>query len=231
LDNVINVNPLRYAIIKPRSDGRGYGGLDFVPDTAPLQDSPSGTGKGAQVEVRPELWRYIEKINTPADYGYTRAIGKMWINSPYAINTPYSTAKAESLSCGCNIVAYTDETSTHVKLLSRPWGFDTSKLNPEIDNWHNYPYLFWKAQAISPFGQLIKVGEAQDVYFPLIHNTELWMAKSMIELFPVGPRYRFYGLNVYDRDKPLLIVNSSGRHFYNGFRINTPSLIPPRNWI
>jgi len=44
----IAIKPLRYAIIKPRSDGRGYGGLDFVPDTAPLQDSPSGTGKGAQ---------------------------------------------------------------------------------------------------------------------------------------------------------------------------------------
>jgi hypothetical protein len=231
--DTVNVKPLHYAIIKPRVEGRNYGQppneLTFVPDTAPLQDSPSGTGKGATLTIRENVWRYIEKINPlKADYGYVRKPHAMWINIEYEEDTLYSAARAESISCGCNIVAYTEETNTHIKLLARPTDFDFSNLNPAVDNWYYRPYMYFKAQAIRKDWRFAKVANAQDVYIPLLYNpgSELWIEKSMIELFPAGYNYRFYGINIYDGDRPLRVNGAN----YNGFPLSTPSLIPPHIW-
>ena len=164
---------LAYIHHRPRGDG-------FFPDTCTAQDVGQGDLKGNTIPIYSNWWKYIEKINTAAAYNYARSIGLMWINILYDKETPYSTARAESVLCGGNFISWDLETDTHVRVLSYPANMNTDTLT---DDWHNKPYLFWKACAVNGDGRVIKVGNALDVYIPIIRNTELWIRKSKVTIF------------------------------------------------
>lgn len=212
--------------------------MTFYPDTIPMQDRPRGAGKGDTIPILNPWWEYMKKINTPEGYIYNRSIGCMWINIWYDQETDTPTPKAESIHCGGNFVAYEEETSTHVKLISYDYRMKTDGLNPEFDNWRMKPYLFWKAAAIDISGKMIMPvvsGEARDVYFPLIRKTELWMNKNDLEIFPTPPggmTYELRGVNVFGRIGkdlvPLLTVTNRIRTFHTDwFRLSTEGVIPP----
>lgn len=243
--NEIRQPAYQFAIIKhrPRDNSGGdpsIGGFDirFSPDTIPMQDRPKGTGKGNTIPILNPWWEYMKKINTPEGYIYNRSIGCMWINIWYDQETDTPTPKAESIHCGGNFIAYEEETSTHVKLISYDYRMKTVGLDPEFDNWHMKPYLFWKAVAIDIGGKMIMpvvLGEARDVYFPLIRRTELWMNKKDLEFFPAPPKgmtYELRGVNVFGRIGkdlvPLLTVRNRIRTFHTDwFRLSTEGVIPP----
>ena len=184
---------------------RPHGNLAYYPDTIPLQDQPKGSLKGRNIAIRSNWWHYLEKINTdPRSYSYTRGVHNMWINSEYDVQTPYSTGKAESICCGGNFVAYTEETATHLKIMAWDNHLDTSTLDPEINNWFNQPYLFWKACAVKQGGgAVINVASALDVYIPIICNeaqfglpAELWIEKSRVQILGEND-WTFHNGNVY----------------------------------
>jgi hypothetical protein len=193
---------LAYIHHRPRVSG-----LNYSPDTAPMQDRGTGQQKGRTIPIRRNWWEYLQKINSPKGYEYTRSVGLMWVNIDYDRNTPYSTARAESIHCGGNFLEWDIETDTHVRVVSYPNGMDTSALNPQVDNWHNKPHRFWKACSIDLSGHVIKVANGLDVYFPLICNVpefglpaELWMRKDMITTFPPA-EYTFRDGDVYLRNE------------------------------
>jgi len=176
-----------------------------------------------QERIESQWWHYIEKINSVKGYQYARSIGSLWVNGAYDINTPYSTARAESVMCGGNFIAYTEETRTHVKLVRYDFRIDTNRLNPEIDNWHVKPYLFWKATAVDVHGGVFNVGQGLDVFFPLISERDLWIPKSQVEIFPTGPDYQLRGCDIYNNTAPLL----KDGVYMNGFRLETRGVVVP----
>mgnify|MGYP001619641686 FL=1 len=235
--------PYRFAIVKhrPRDNEMGFG-ISYSPDTIPMQDRPQGIGKGNTIPILPPWWEYMQKINSPDGYSYNRSIGAMWINIKYdqeSIN-PSPPPRAESIQCGGNFIAYEEETNTHVKLISYDYRMKTDGLKPLVDNWQMKPYTFWKAVAIDNYGKMINPhvkGKGIDAYFPLIRNTELWMNKNDLELFPsppVGIQYYLRGVNVYGLHAqrgdllPLLTIANDVRKLHTDwFGLSTIGVIPP----
>lgn len=239
--NEIKPPPYKFAIVKHGiyNDSNEWG-ITYYPDARPMQDRPVGTGKGNTIPILPSWWSYMRKINTPEGYTYNRSIGAMWINIWYDQERDKPTPRAESIHCGGNFVAYEEETGTHVKLISYDYRMKTDVLNPAVDNWHMKPYMFWKAVAVDKSGNMINPhvkSKGIDVYFPLIRNTELWMNKKDLELFPVPPdgvQYDLRGVNVYGWNAqrgdflPLLTYTDRVRRFHTDwFSLSTVGVIPP----
>jgi len=233
--------PYKFAIVKhviPNETGEFN--ITYYPDAVPMQDQPKGTGKGDTIPVLNPWWEYMQKINTPDGYSYNRSVGAMWINIQYkdGEGNQIKTPRAESIHCGGNFIAYEEETDTHVRLVSYDYRMKTADLNPAVDNWHLKPWLFWKAVAVSSGGKLINPyvkSKGIDVYFPLIRNTELWMNKNDLELFPditAGMFYEPRGVEVFLSNElhstPLLTVENGKRVFHTSwFRLKTVGVIPP----
>jgi hypothetical protein len=223
----------RYGIVRnhPRT-----GNLAYFPDTVAMQNprwlsskpAVDDTGKGSPIHIESNWWHYIEKINSFRGYKWARSISNMWINLQY-VDTPYSTARAESLHCGSNFFCWDAdyETPTHVKLVTFDWRMDTTVLNRAYNNWFNQSEFFWKPIAVNGEGDIIKVANALDVYFPLIAEKELWMHKKDIEIFPDGYDYKFYGCDVYDGAEPLLTVVGRTQKFHTAWHFETKSNLPP----
>ena len=174
---------LKFAVV--RHDPRN-GGLSYFPDTIPMQNdrstgvpSPIDDGKGDPIHIESNWWHHIKKINSPRGYEWARSIGNMWINGDYDVDTPYSTGVAESVTCGGALVAFTQQTSTHIKLYSYDWRMDTTNLE---ENQFNTPHMYWKAWAINGGGDIIKVANELDVWFPRIAQRDLWMHKWDVKL-------------------------------------------------
>lgn len=206
---------LKFAIVRHRPRA---GGLSFFPDTCPMQNVPNGTGKGDDIHIESNWWHHIERINSERGYKWARSIGNMWINKTYNIDVPYSTAPAESIHCGGNFIAYDLETPHHVRLVAYPYRMDTTNLK---DNWFNKPWMFWKACMVNSEGEIGKVANALDVYFPLIAERELWINKIYIEKFPDGPDYRLQGKDVYDGSRPLLVNGN----FLTDWKLETKGVV------
>ncbi|MDP2778037.1 MAG: hypothetical protein Q8O48_10380, partial [Anaerolineales bacterium] len=129
----------------------------------------------------------------------------------------------------------------HVKLISYDYRMKTDGLNPSVDNWFMKPYLFWKAVAVDKGGNMINPhvkSKGIDVYFPLIRNTELWMNRNDLELFPTPPdgvQYDLRGVNVYGWKNgdflPLLTYTDRVRKFHTDwFGLSTMGVIPPEGF-
>jgi len=233
--------PYKFAIVKhviPNETGEFN--ITYYPDAVPMQDQPKGTGKGDTIPILNPWWEYMQKINTPDGYSYNRSVGALWINIKYkdADGNQIKTPRAESIHCGGNFIAYEEETDTHVKLVSYDYRMKTVGLDLEIDNWFMKPWMFWKACAVNSGGKVINPyvkSRGIDVYFPLIRNTELWMNKNDLELFPDPPAgwsYEPRGVDVFAFNGmgyiPLLTVVDGQRMFHTDwFRLQTTGVIPP----
>ena len=225
--NIINFPWRRYGIVKqPPWFDTGDPGMGFLlPSAQPMQDMPAGDSKGNTIPILPDWWEYIRAINNEDGYLYARSIGSLWINIDY--QTENKTPRAESVMSAYNYIAWDEETDTHVKLLSYSWYHGASGLNPAVDNWRYKPYMFWKCSAYNRGGDVFNVWGGVDCYIPRIYNTELWMRKDYIEPFPVGPDYRFSGIEVFDGAIPLLKLVNGQRTFPTAWHIETPNVIHP----
>lgn len=168
--------------------------IKLLPATVPMQGIPSGEGKGAALPIDSDKWHFIEAINNAKGYEYARSIGKMWINSAYDKDIPYSEAHAESIEDSGNFVSWEEENNGHLNIRA----FDQQEkmmqlFDPAVINWHTRPYLFIKATATNFTRQLFNVGKAIDCYLPLIRRTdgggtgELWLPERKVERFPTLP--------------------------------------------
>lgn len=180
----------RLAYVRHDFNRVGFPQITYFPDVIQYQNTGYGTAKGDTVAIERNWWLYSEKINTPDAYDYTRSIDLMLINRPYDNQTPYSTGMQEPILCGGNFIQIIDETPTHYRVMGYPNGQDTSKLDPEIDNWFCKPHRFFKACAVERNGtKVINVGKGGlDVYWMIIEPkpkatrpAEIWVQKSKVD--------------------------------------------------
>jgi len=224
--NIVTFPWRRYGIVKgaPWVETGDPGMEHLLPSAQPMQDQPAGDSKGSTIPILDDWWNYIADTNDTAGYMYALSVGALWINIEY--RTEIKTPRAESVMSAYNYIAWDEETNTHVKLLSYSWHRGSYGLVPEVDCWKHKPYMFWKCAAYNEIGDVFKVANGVDCYIPRIHNTELWMNKSYIEAFPVGPDYRFSGIEVFDGDQPLLVYNNGVRSFPTAWHIETKNVVP-----
>lgn len=209
-------------------------GLKISPSTVPMPDRPQGDSKGNTIPILPAWQNYIRLINNNKGYDWAMSENWMWINIRY--KQEGKTPQAESIHCGGNYVTWDMETSSHIRLVSyhyqdKPLSF----LNPEVDNWHFAPHLFWKPCSVDALGKIYRMGNGIDAYIPLIARTELWLPKKRVEFFPILPAgysYELRGLDVYLNDRgslsPLMTTDRNRvRTFHNSnWRIDTLGTVP-----
>jgi len=189
--------------------------MRVLPSAQQMQDRPIGDDKGAQIPVLPHMWEYIRKINDQRGYDYARSVGMLWINSKYSdTETPMATTTIS----GGNYFAGDVIENNHIRLLSFPYDIDTSLFSPQYHNWQQMPWMFWKCSGYDEAGNTYKVLDGVDCYLPRIARTELWLPLDKVQLFPVGPDYRFFGSNVYDGDSPLFTITNGVKKFHTDWR-------------
>jgi hypothetical protein len=232
--------PLSYAIIKHRPRKPANPDRTYDPDTIPVQDGPAGTSKGTPIPVLNNWWTHIRQINNDDGYAYARSIGNMWINRYYDETT---TATAEAIENGGNFVAFDKTTDTHGHMLS--YSYQDAPTNI-LENWMNYPYLYFKAIAINEWGHLRNVGNGIDCFLPNLHVTDRWINLNDVEPFPALPyatiygnqpvtitAYRLLGASVIGRledGREIYLLKSTQpaeRSFLTTWKLYTVGVIPP----
>ena len=223
----------KYGIVKVDKVYPSDWSQDTIAGARALQDRPSGTAKGNTIPVFDSVWGYINEINNdPRAYPFWRSEGWLWINIPYKAER--KTPRCECIVSPGNIISWDEQTYTHRKVLSYECTINTlSALDPDKDNWKYRPDLFWKATSYNRNWEINNVGNGIDAFTMRIRNpgTDLWIHKDEIEEFPAGNyQYRLLGTDVYDGEQPLMRIVGNQRVFYTGWKITSPSVIPPVGW-
>jgi hypothetical protein len=162
------------------------------------QAEPTRMGKGSTIPCR-AFFNHMSKIMTPAAYKWAVEPNVLWINERYKGDSDWPEVDAqgnapddrepisECIYYPLNFIAYDKRDGDWFHLLSYINVYPPT--DTETDNWIQKPWLWGKAQAISRDGEkIINVGEALDVYLPLIkHTTSTWMHISQLELLPELP--------------------------------------------
>lgn len=209
-------------------------GLKVSPSTVPMPDQPKGDSKGATIPILTPWQDYIGLINNKRGRDWAMSENWMWINIRY--KQEGKTPQAESIHCGGNYVTWDEETATHIRLVSyhyqdKPMQF----LNPQVDNWHYNPHMFWKPCCVDADGKIYRMGNGIDAYIPLIAKTQLWLPKMGVEFFPTLPAgytYELRGLDVFLNSggvlSPLMTTETNRRRtFHNAnWYISTLGTVP-----
>lgn len=160
---------------------RRNNGLLIYPETVPLQNSAKGTGKG-EVIPYPDQWEaWTRALNSPESAEWLFTVGSMLFNIEYT-----DTPKAESVTNGGEVVAYTKQTATH----SRLFHYRNYSTPPVGATYENRPWGVHKVVCIrSDTLQIMNPGDALDVYFPLLSKGDLplWIPNERLEMFPTLP--------------------------------------------
>lgn len=169
------------------------------PDTCPLQELPAGTSKGTPVQIPPAWFDYIESITPdPQAFNWITGVGNMVFNNRDNPNL------AELIGCGGNYIVFDAETDTHVRAITLHVSDNVYQFDPEVDNWKVKPWLFWKACTINQAGDVRNVGAGLDAYWGLIAKSEIWIAKTFLEIFPSNDGYYFQDGVIMLYDRPYL---------------------------
>lgn len=224
----------------------------FDPATGAAMDHPLGTNKGHTMIIPLAWYNYLKLIQSPAAHNWIFTPNSMMTNLPHWLDGVTGGTEAtdpirfECLILPCNFFEMVSETDTHVQIGARTTQSATARaLNPEINNWHNEPHLFWKAQMRNVAGDLRNVGNALDAYTAVMKQLpELWVHKKDVEMFPALPfeivhdlvsvtvtSYRLEGASVYGRTNageiPLRLVRRPGEWIQNpNWKLTTKPVVP-----
>ena len=185
-----------------------------------------------------------------------RAPFMLWVNRPY-LGDPFGSTydegadtypMAECITSSGNIMRVLGETPTHYEVEAWPVDQDISRYDPAQFNWHNYPWIFFKATARTRDGVIQNVGSGLDVYHINVRKptNRHYIHKSRLSLFTRPPftvsyqsqlhtviDYLFIGASVYgitdaDQRVPLLIADKPGQRDYpTAWRGPGQTVIPP----
>jgi hypothetical protein len=223
----------------------------LLPDSAmnevayvPVADAPITTdNKGSTIRINLAMFDYLDKAHghSKAASNWMRTPYMLWINRPFVGDTLGSTLAdgadpvpvTECITCSGNIMRVIGETATHYEVEAYPYTSDfVNKCVPNVFNFRNYPWIFWKAQARTREGVLMRVGAGLDVYHMHIRKptNRHYIHKSRLSLFTTTPfdvtkdghiytvlDYQFIGNEIYGITKDgriPLMVKVSGLWFY-----------------
>jgi len=177
----------KWCVIKHKP--RGQNGT-LEPDVIALQDRPVGTGVGHEIPFM-GWWDLLRQTNNDAAWAWLTTYEAALFNNnqdpeqrEIDITKPVS---ALSQTFGGNLKAYDKETKTHIRLVAYNYLADVHKLNPNVNNFANEPWMFMYPNAINEYGVIRKVANGIDVFVPQLSYTELWIRKSEVILLAQKP--------------------------------------------
>jgi hypothetical protein len=158
--------------------------LPVSPETVPLSDRPGVSGKGPVIPIN-KAWRdFDQALNSPKALRWLLTPHNALVNIDYE---PGEDLKAESITFGGNVLLI-DQLVGH---FGHVVSFDYSETPPDASEgmtYQNYPQFIQKITAIDRSNGLIRnPGAALDVYFALLHKTDLWIDMNRVEVFPTVP--------------------------------------------
>lgn len=247
----------RWGRVKMQFEPIQYSGNEVmaraVQDTYP----PKGVGKGNTIPISIEWFKYLNNFHNSAERDWLWTPHMLWFNRTFAGDTRGGTLEngadpqpmLECITGPCNIRRIIGETETHYEVWSLPANLTPEAFDPLVFNWHNYPWIFWKAQARNTAFQVQNVGKDLDVFHMNVRRLQdrHFMHKNDITLFNLCPftvtdgiskwtilDYMFVGASIYGISDqgvrvPLLLANTPGqREFPTNWRHTDPTVIPPR---
>ncbi len=158
--------------------------LPVAPETVPLSDRPGRSGKGPVIPIN-KAWRDFDAgLNSPRAFHWLLTPHNALVNTDYG---PGEDPKAESITFGGNVLLI-DQLVGHYGHVS---SFDYSEAPPDSAQgmtYRDYPQYIQKVTAIDSRNAAIRnPGAALDVYFALLHRTDLWIDMDRVEVFPALP--------------------------------------------
>ena len=154
--------------------------LPNAPETVTLTEAPRGAGKGPAIPINLAWQNFDAALNTPAAF--------KWLLTPSAalVNTGWSATrdpKAESIGFGGNVIVI-DYITGHYGHV-RSFDYSETPPSPDVINYENYPMYVQKITTISRHsGTIGNPGAGLDVYYMLLHKTDLWIDLNKVEFFP-----------------------------------------------
>ena len=188
-----------------------YSNWTNMPMTNKMCDNGNTFSRGRNLPVSNSLWRFIDKLNTPAGRRNIRSVGRQICNRPWIDefgiyhdvdagppqNDPANAdpfMNAEPVIYPPNIYKIIGETKTHYQIDALYRGMDFSKLDPAEYNWEKKPWLFPKMSAENRQGHVQNVMNGIDAFWvTLCHSTGAWIPKNELALPPDPTKYVING--------------------------------------
>jgi hypothetical protein len=179
---------VKYARIKHIYDHHQENDWQLVPDAIKLNGNGWSDQKGQDIPWI-SWWHHHEEINSPAAYQLLLTLEVMLFNKNGTRGTIDTTQPISALCqmCGGNLVAFREETTSHIKILSYQYDMDTSLLNAEDDNFYTRPEYYWYMNATNKSGVIRKMANGLDVFVAQVARGEKWIRKSECTFFDQRP--------------------------------------------
>ncbi len=157
--------------------------LTVSPETVPLSNQPGDSHKGPTIPIDPAWQDFDAAINSPKAFRWLLMPHSALVNIEYG---PGEDPQAESLTFGGNVLLIDQIVGNYGHI--RSYGYADSPPLPSEINYQTYPEFIQKVTAIDSRSGIIRnPGAALDVYFALLHKTDLWINLDDVEPFPSLP--------------------------------------------
>lgn len=198
------VVPYRLGIIRQDLVELADTGMSITVQARKMNDTPKIAPKGDTMVVSDAWYLYMKKLMTiPAWTWWGVSPRMLMINrtSKWYDEDSKEMPRFECIALPCNFIASDYFTGAFAHVVARDSrNFNTSALDPKIDNWFYRPWQFHKATAHNDDGQVFLVGTSLHVYTPVIREEpDLYIQKDFVEWFPNLP------MNVTYNGKPYTI--------------------------
>ncbi len=169
-----------YARVRYDTAPRPGAGAIF-PDTITLADQAGRSAKGPAISILPAWQEFDAALNSAQAYH--------WLITPgnALVNTASDPPKAESITFGGNVLLIDQVSGNYGHVRS----FDYSETPPYpagVMNYAEYPQYIQKITVVnSQTGAILNPSSGLDIYFALLHKTDLWIDMRKVEIFPGLP--------------------------------------------
>jgi len=193
---VVEPSPYGWCVLKrrPRGGQDEFGHLVSEPDEVILQDRPIGTSIGNGIPFM-RWWDVFDRLNPSAGarlYGRTPEAQK-FNNDQDPDEREIDDTQPINIRCsgdGGNLKAFylETQTATHIQLVAFDYLYP---VDAEGKDFYSHPWLFTFPSAINSAGQVTKVANGINVFFPQIERKEtgLWIRKSEVIMLSKKPEY------------------------------------------
>lgn len=160
----------------------------LVPDAIKLNSNGWSDQKGQDIPWI-NWWHHHEEINSPAAYKALTLLEVMLFNKDETAGEIDTTQPISALCQmgGGNLVAYREETNSHIHILSYQWDMDTSLLDPDYDNFYKRPEFYWYMVAVNRNRVIRKMANGLDIFVAQVARGEKWIRKSEVTFFDQRP--------------------------------------------
>lgn len=186
------VVPYLLGIIKQDMEEITDTGMSITVQARKMNDTPKIAPKGDTMVVSDAWYLYMKKLMTQKAWEWWGVVPYfLMINRPSKWSDENSTEmpKFECIALPNNFIAADFHINGFAHVVARDsQNFDTSTLNPAVNNWFYKPHQFWKCTAHNDKGDVYLVGSSLHVYSPVIREeADIYIQDNFVEWFPSLP--------------------------------------------